>query len=256
MSRKRNRRDLEQEIDFLQLALDHERVENGRTACRKTKNWTMKDLRDLRPMTPPQHDMFYHFFQGDHLCVYGSAGTGKSLVALYLGMQEVLNPESPISHIKIVRSAVPSRDQGFLPGKKEEKEMVFEHPYHDIMSFLFGRNSSYNDLKKAGKVEFITTSYVRGLTWDDCIVILDEGQNLTFEEINSVVTRLGKNSRLVFLGDHPQCDLTKKYEVSGLEKFLRVANSMDEFAMIRFTSNDIVRSHFVKSWIQAVEDDS
>jgi phosphate starvation-inducible protein PhoH len=257
MSRKRNRnrRGLEQEIEILQYALDHERVENGKTACRQKKTWNAKDLRNLHPMTNPQHDMIYHFVQGEHLCAYGSAGTGKSLIALFLGMQEVLNPDSPISHIKIVRSTVPSRDQGFLPGKKEEKEMVYELPYHDIMTFLFGRKSSYEDLKKAEKLEFVSTSHIRGLTWDDCVVIVDEGQNMTFEEINSVVTRLGRNSRLIFLGDHPQCDLTKKHEISGMEKFVRIANSMDEFMMIRFTKNDIVRSKFVKSWIEAVEDD-
>lgn len=245
---KKSRHRLEEEIEFLNKTL-----QEAQGIKRKTKNWTEHDLIALKPLTPPQEDMIYHFAEGRHIAAHGSAGTGKTLVAMFLALREVFNPDTNVNHVKIVRSAVPSKEQGFLPGTKEEKERIYELPYHDICSFLLKKKSSYDDLKKAGVIEFVTTSYVRGLTWDDTVVIIDEGQNLMFSEINSIITRLGRNSRLMFLGDKPQCDLYKKYEESGLEKFLKVIQKMDEIEEVIFQPCDIVRSKFVKSWIQASE---
>lgn len=222
---------------------------------RVKKTWTSHDLKVLKPITHPLREMYEAFFEGNHITAHGSAGTGKTMAAIWLAMNEILNPETEADHLIIVRSAVASRDQGFLPGTEEEKMEVFERPYHDIFGELFGRRSTYKDMKEAKLVQFSSTSFIRGLTWDNAIVVVDEGQNLTFEEINTVMTRAGKNTRIIFAGDLPQKDLKKKGDETGFPKAIRVMERTGNFAMIQFTRHDIVRSAFVKSWITAVEDD-
>lgn len=217
------------------------------------KRWTIHDLRHIKPLTPTQQELFYDFFEGKHICGHGSAGTGKSFISLYLALNELFKRDSAIQKIIIVRSAVPTREMGFVPGTLEEKTALYEQPYKDMFAELLGRASSYTDMKEAGIVQFTTTSFIRGVTWDNAIVIVDEGQNMTMHEINSVLTRLGESSRMMFLGDLPQTDLRKNNEKTGMDTFIQIAKTMDAFSVIQFNHNDIVRSAFVKAWIIASE---
>ena len=151
----------------------------------------------------------------------------------------------------IVRSVVPTREIGFLPGDLNDKVSVYETPYKDICAELIGRSSTYDDMKEAGIVQFMPTSFIRGLTWDNAIVVVDECQNMTFHEINSIVTRLGQNSRIIFTGDTNQTDL--RPVDCGMTKMLSVVDNIETFAKVKFTTDDIVRSNIVKSWIVAAE---
>ncbi len=233
------------------LILNGKAIEDGP----HRKKWSKHDLRHIKPLTPTQNEFFHDFLAGKHICAHGSAGTGKTYIAIYLALNELLREDSPIDQIIIVRSAVPTRDQGFLPGTLEEKSMLYELPYQEMFADFLGRQSSYEDMKAGGRVVFCTTSFIRGLTWDHSIVIVDEGQNMNFHEINSIMTRLGVHSRMIFVGDLPQTDLRKsKLDTSGMEDYIKVVSRMPEFSVIHFTHHDIVRSDFVKNWIVACEE--
>ena len=219
----------------------------------KRKTWSIKDLKSIRAKNSAQEELFHNWYNGKHIVAHGSAGTGKTFLAFYLALQEHL--EQRAHKIIIVRSAVATRDIGFLPGTLEEKTALYELPYHDIAWELLGRKSSYQDMKDAGIIQFMTTSFVRGLTWDNATVIVDEGQNMTFHEINSVMTRIGENTRIIFTGDTKQTDLDgKKLGFEGMTHALKVFSGMDSFAAVEFTKYDIVRSAFCKSWIVACEE--
>lgn len=222
----------------------------------KRRRWTIHDLKQIKPLTTNQEAMFYDFFDGKNVFAYGSAGTGKTYIALFLALNEMLNQRSGIDRVIIVRSTVATRDIGFMPGTLDEKVAVYERPYKDMFADLIGRLTSYDDMKAAGKVEFITTSFIRGLTWDNAVIVVDEIQNMTFHEIDSIMTRVGENSRIIAVGDLAQTDLTKKNDQSGIERTLRVVQRMNEFGVVHFTRHDIVRSDFVKSWIVASEETS
>ena len=185
--------------------------------------------------------------------IIASAGTGKTFLALYLAINEVL--EKRQQKVIIVRSAVPTRDIGFLPGTLEEKVSLYEKPYRDIMWELVGRPSTYQDMKDAGVIEFETTSFIRGLTWDNAIVIIDEGENMTYHETDSIMTRLGENTRFIFTGDVKQTDLDgKRNGACGIETALKVYDNMKEVELVQFNKFDIVRGDLVKSWIIAAEE--
>jgi len=218
----------------------------------KKKTWSIKDLKNIRPKTDAQEEMFQAWYAGKHVCASGSAGTGKTFLALYLALTELF--EHRTQRVIIVRSAVATREVGFLPGTLEEKQAMYELPYHDICAELVGRSSTYRDLKEQGVVEFMTTSFIRGLTWDNAVVIVDESQNMTFHELNSIMTRIGENTRIILTGDTKQTDLDgRKLGVEGMSQALRVFKNMESFASVHFTKYDIVRSDFVKSWIVAVD---
>lgn len=219
----------------------------------KRKTWSTHDLKTIKPLTRNQEHMFQAWFNDNHVCAHGSAGTGKTFLAMYLALNEILRPNTPQDKIIIVRSVVPTRDMGFMPGSLEEKVSLYETPYRDICAELVGRGSTYDDMKEAGKIQFMSTSYIRGLTWNDAIVIVDEGQNLTKHEIDSVMTRLGDNSRLILTGDTKQSDLRPSQ--SGIEFFLRVSKNIPNFETIMFNRHDIVRGDIVKQWIIASEDE-
>jgi phosphate starvation-inducible protein PhoH len=231
-------------------------VRNGKAIDQgpKRKTWTIHDLRQIKPLTATQEEMFHDFIMGKNICAYGSAGTGKTFIALWLALNELLRKESGVHRIIIIRSAVPTRDQGFLPGTLEEKSAVYEAPYRDMIHDFFGRYSTYDDMKATGVIEFCTTSYLRGLTWDNAIVIVDEGQNMRFDEINTIMTRVGKYTRLIFVGDLTQTDLHRANDCSGMIDLLKILPSLPSFNTIRFTHHDIVRSEFVKQWIVATEE--
>jgi phosphate starvation-inducible protein PhoH len=229
---------------------------NVNNAFNVKRNWLPTDVAQITPMTESQGKLCYAFSEGRHIVGCGSSGSGKSFLSMYLSLCVVLDHSSRQDHIILVRSAVPTRDLGYLPGNLEDKQLVYELPYIEIAHELLGKESAYDDLKKTGVIKFCTTSFIRSLSFHNAIIIIDEAQNMTFHELNSVVTRLGKESRLIVIGDTKQTDLTthrSSSNVSGFATFLDVASTMSAFDIVEFTYKDIVRSDFVKSWIMAVE---
>lgn len=183
--------------------------------------------------------------------LHGTAGTGKTFLSMYLAIDDVVSGESDQNKIVIVRSVVPTRDMGFLPGNAKEKTRVYESPYYAICSELFDRGDAYELLKTKGMVEFMSTSYVRGITLSDCYIIIDECQNMSFQELNSIITRAGDRARFIFCGDIRQDDLSSERhkEYSGITDFMRIINKMSMFESIEFGTDDIVRSKLVKEYI-------
>ena len=232
-------------------------INNGRAVAEgpKKRTWTKHDLKYWAPITEHQEDMVNAYFNGYDICGYGTAGTGKSLVALHLALLDVLDERTEYNRIIIVRSIVSTRDPGALPGNLDEKSSPHEAAYPPLLQKLVGKPSTYTDMKDAGLIEFHITSFLRGLTWDNSIIVFDEAQNTNFDEFNTVMSRVGEKSRVIVLGDISQNDL--KYtsrEVSGMHKALQVISSIRNFAMIQFTTDDIVRSSFVRDWIIACEE--
>lgn len=220
----------------------------------KKKRWTMHDMDRVRPLTEPQTEMCRAFSDGYQIIAHGSAGTGKTFLALALAMEMVLDPDSDVSRVVIVRSAVPTREQGFVPGTQEEKNAVYEYPYKVMLEQLFGRASTYVDMKDVGLIEFITTSYIRGATLDDAVVIIDEVQNMTWQEIDSAITRMGRGTRLIMCGDTRYQQDLRRGETSGFGNVMKVASQMPQFSIIEFNPEDIVRSTFVRDWILSREE--
>lgn len=215
----------------------------------------IEDLKTFKPLTENQKSFFESYNLGEYfMMLSGSAGTGKSFIALYKALEEVMDKSNSFNQVLLVRSAVQTRDVGFLKGSLEEKTSIYEDPYIQICSILFGKKDAYQRLKEQGFIEFTTTTAMRGMSFDNSVVILDECQNCTFQELDTVVTRIGHQSKILFVGDTGQNDLLKKSsEVTGMPIFIQIANSMDEFCRIHFTSADIVRSSLVKQYIIAKE---
>ena len=211
------------------------------------------ELYQYEPLTENQKKAYNSWDDGDHLCLTGTAGTGKTFIALYLALESVLEKQAPYHKITVVRSVVPTRDMGYLPGTKEEKQEVFETPYKNIMVELLGDDAPYRRLVNNHQLEFITTSYIRGMTIDNSIIIVDEMQNLNFHELDSVITRVGQNCRLIFCGDYHQSDFKEGGEREGVMKFMRIIESMKDFTIVNFGWEDIVRSDFVRDYIMAKE---
>ena len=216
---------------------------------KQKKHWTIHDLRYISPRTENQQAAFQAFNEFEHVALDGSAGTGKSLLAFYHGLKALLDTETEQNKIIIVRSAVPVRDQGFLPGELSEKNAVYESPYHSLCYELLGKATSYADLKKAGYVEFNTTGYLRGVTLENCVIIIEEAQNMTSEELRTVITRTGQNSRVFITADNKQKDLKN----SGYERALRIIDRVESFGLVTFGHDDILRSKLVKQWLIAEE---
>jgi phosphate starvation-inducible PhoH-like protein len=210
-------------------------------------------LRTFEPLTENQRLFFEAYKRGDYfVALHGVAGTGKTFCALYKALEEVLDKNNPFDKIIIVRSAVQGREIGHLPGDVTEKMEIYQQPYVQICETLFGRKDAYQRLSEQNHIEFISTSFIRGMSFDDAIIIVDEMQNMTFEEIDTVMTRVGYRSKIVWCGDYRQTDLNKKRnDVSGILKFFDVAYHMNAFTKIEFTVNDIVRSSLVKDYIIA-----
>ena len=207
-------------------------------------------LKDIEPLTDNQADFFDSYDEGKEQMLLGYSGTGKTYIALYKAFKE-LEDGGEFKRIVIVRSAVSTRDIGFLPGNEQEKAAVYTLPYKKILSDLFGRDDAYEVLEKHDVLRFMLTSYVRGLSVDNSIIIIDEAQNLTSHEADSVLTRLGNNSRVVICGDILQRDLSSHKE-RDIEKFIDVIKSMpDYFDITYFGIDDIVRSGLVREYIKA-----
>lgn len=188
-----------------------------------------------------------------NLVLNGSAGTGKTFLAFYIALKEVLDKNSEYDSITVIRSVVPTRDQGFLPGTKEEKEEAYMIPYIGICSELFQDNGAWGKLRAQGLVKFESTSFIRGTTYSNTIIIVDEMQNLNFHELDSVITRIGHDSRLIFCGDYHQSDFTNAKEKDGIKSFLKIIEQLEYFPIKSFTSEDIVRSNIVRDYIMAKE---
>jgi phosphate starvation-inducible PhoH-like protein len=211
---------------------------------------------DFQPLNDKQEEMVKAYRSGYNLLAYGSAGTGKTFLALLLALEDLFAKN--VNKIVIVRSAVPVRDQGFLPGSIEEKEAPMTAPYRKMVNDICGSGTAYDELAKKGMIEFISTSFIRGITLDNVALILDEVQNFNWEETTSALTRVGLETRVIVCGDGKQDDLHyKRGDTSGFQNLLKVTQRMkgDSFAHIAFDRNDIVRSGFVREFIIACEDE-
>ena len=207
----------------------------------------------LEPITKNQSLVFEAFKKDYSIIMSGSAGSGKTFLSIYMAMEQVLDKNTPYDKLIIVRSVVPTRDIGFLPGTQEEKELAYVLPYISIMEELFGDKLAYEKLVSQGALQFITTSYIRGITLRNAIVVVDEMQNLNFHELDSVITRIGDNCRFIMAGDYYQSDFEKKNDKDGILKFLNILDSMKMFKHIEFTWQDIVRSDLVREYIVTKE---
>lgn len=221
----------------------------------KAREVRIDQMVKISPLTDNQKKAFSAYKGGKNLFLYGAAGTGKTFISLYLAMQEVLDNRTPYDTVYLVRSAVPTREIGFLPGDEEDKTALFQVPYQNMVKFMFEQpnetafNNLYDKLKNQGSLFFLTTSFLRGITLDNAIIIVDECQNLNFHELDSITTRVGQDSKIIFCGDILQTDLQKQYEKEGMSKFMQILEAMNEFEMVEFDIGDIVRSGFVKNYL-------
>lgn len=221
----------------------------------KNKDVRFHNLLQIKPVTENQKAAFNAYKDKKNLFLYGAAGTGKTFISLYLALKDVLNPETTQECVYLVRSAVPTREIGFLPGDEEDKTALFQVPYQNMVQFMFEQpneqafNMLYDRLKNQGSLMFMTTSFLRGITLDNAIIIVDESQNLNFHELDTIITRVGQDSKIIFCGDFFQTDLQKNYEKEGLQIFMNILEQMSEFEMIEYTIGDIVRSGLVRSYL-------
>jgi predicted ribonuclease YlaK len=214
-------------------------------------------LLNVDPLTDNQNRLFSAYKKGKHLVAYGCAGTGKTFITLYNALQDVLDENSPYEKVYIVRSLVATREIGFLPGDHEDKSSLYQIPYKNMVKYMFSMPSDadfemlYGNLKAQETIKFWSTSFLRGTTLDNAIIIVDEFQNLNFHELDSIITRVGENSRICFCGDATQSDLTKTNERNGIIDFMSILRAMPSFDVIEFGIEDIVRSGLVKEYIIA-----
>ena len=214
-------------------------------------------LLDIEPITENQKKLFESYSQDKHLVAYGTAGTGKTFISLYNALADILDETTPYEKIYLVRSLVSTREIGFLPGDHEDKADIYQIPYKNMVKYMFQMPSDadfemlYGNLKAQDSIKFWSTSFIRGTTLDNAIVIVDEFQNLNFHELDSIITRIGENSKIIFCGDASQSDLVKTNDRNGIHDFLNILRKMPSFDIIEFGIDDIVRSGLVKEYIIA-----
>ena len=222
-----------------------------------SKKHTIKldDMVDIKGITKNQTEVIKEYKKGKCLFLYGSAGTGKTFVLLYKAFQDVLNLKSQYDKVVLVRSLIPTREIGFLPGDEEDKSALYQIPYRNMVQFMFQQpneqafNMLYDRLTNQGSMYFMSTSFLRGLTFDNSIIIVDECQNLNFHDLDTIVTRVGQNSRICFAGDFFQTDLIRTNERNGLHDFIRIVENMKSFNVTEYTIADIVRSGFIREYL-------
>ena len=214
-------------------------------------------MRDIDPLTQNQQNLFDAYAENKHLVAYGCAGTGKTFITLYNALRDVLDPTTPYEKIYIVRSLVATREIGFLPGDHDDKSLLYQIPYKNMVKYMFEMRTEadfqmlYGNLKTQGTIDFWSTSFIRGTTFDKAIIIVDEFQNLNYHELDSIMTRVGQDSKIMFCGDATQSDLTKTNERNGIMDFMRVIRLMPSLDIIEFGVEDIVRSGLVKEYLLA-----
>jgi phosphate starvation-inducible PhoH-like protein len=221
----------------------------------RKKPFNVDMMVDIEPLTENQTKVFDAYKEDKNLFVYGAAGTGKTFITMYLALKEVLNPLTPYNRVVVVRSLVATREIGFLPGDHEDKSSLYQIPYKNMVKYMFELPTDndfemlWGNLKTQESVKFWSTSFIRGTTLDDCIIIVDECQNLNFHELDSIITRVGENCKIHFCGDASQSDLIKTNERNGILDFMKIIQAMPEFESVEFGVEDIVRSGLVKSYI-------
>ena len=222
----------------------------------KKQDVKIDDLVTIKPITDNQEVAFQAFKKDNkELFLHGAAGTGKTFISLYLALEKALDPTTPYDCVYLIRSAVPTREIGFLPGDEEDKTALYQIPYQNMVQFMFEQPSDtaftmlYDRLKAQGSVMFLTTSYLRGITLDNAIIIVDECQNLNFHELDTIMTRVGQDSKIIFSGDFFQSDLVKNSDKDGMPKFMDIIAEMEEFTSVEFNIGDIVRSGLVRSYL-------
>ena len=233
-------------------------VTKSRTKIKKRQPINTDSMVKVEPLTENQKKIFKAWDEGKHLFIYGAAGTGKTFCALYKGLYDCLKTTPSYERVYLVRSLVATREIGFLPGDHEDKAALYQIPYKNMVKYMFERGSDeefemlYSGLRNQNTVKFWSTSFLRGVTLDNAIVIIDEMQNLNFHELDSIITRVGENTRIVFAGDAVQTDLIKDRERNGIHDFMRILEKMPEdFEMIEMGVDDICRSGLVRNYIIA-----
>ena len=229
----------------------------GMTAkqLRRKKPYNSDMMVPIEPITPNQTTAFAHYNEGKNLFLYGAAGTGKTFITLYMALKQVLDPLTPYNKVVLVRSLVSTREIGFLPGDHEDKSALYQIPYKNMVKYMFELATDndfemlWGNLKAQESVTFWSTSFIRGTTLDGSIVIVDESQNLNFHELDSIITRVGEDTKIMFCGDVAQTDLIRTNEKNGILDFQKIITMMPEFALVEFGVDDIVRSGLVKSYI-------
>lgn len=229
----------------------------GMTAkqMKRKKPYNSDMMVDVQPLTPNQKHAFASYSEGKNLFLYGAAGTGKTFITLYQALKQVLDPVTPYQKVVLVRSLVSTREIGFLPGDHEDKAALYQIPYKNMVKYMFELASDnefemlWGNLKTQESVTFWSTSFIRGTTLDNSIVIVDESQNLNFHELDSIITRVGEDTKIMFCGDVAQTDLVRTNEKNGILDFQKIITRMPEFDLIEFGMDDIVRSGLVKSYI-------
>jgi predicted ribonuclease YlaK len=227
-------------------------------AMRRSKKAINADLLlEIDPLTENQEKLFGSYDDQKNLVAYGAAGTGKTFITLYNALRDVLDERSPYEKIYIVRSLVATREIGFLPGDHEDKSSLYQIPYKNMVKYMFQMPDDaafemlYGNLKTQGTISFWSTSFIRGTTLDNAIIIVDEFQNLNFHELDSIITRVGENTKIMFCGDATQSDLVKTNEKNGIVDFMRILRAMPSFDIVEFGVEDIVRSGLCKEYIIA-----
>lgn len=212
-------------------------------------------LLDIEPLTDNQRKLFESYDAGKHLVAHGVAGSGKTFLCLFKALQDVLSEYTPYEKVYIVRSLVPTREIGFLPGSHEDKASLYQIPYKNMVKYMFQMPSDadfemlYGNLKAQETISFWSTSFIRGTTLDNCIIIVDELENLNFHELDSIITRVGENTKILFCGDASQSDLIRQNEKNGVVDFMKILRQMPSFDIIEFEVADVIRSGLIKEYI-------
>ena len=212
-------------------------------------------LKTIEPLTENQEKFFHDYSLQQNMFAYGCAGTGKTFITLYNALLDVLDPKTPYDKIYIVRSLVPTREIGFLPGSHDDKASLYQIPYKNMVKYMFQMPSDadfemlYGNLKAQETISFWSTSFIRGTTLDNCIIIVDELENLNFHELDSIITRVGENTKILFCGDASQSDLIRQNEKNGVVDFMKILRQMPSFDIIEFEVEDVIRSGLIKEYI-------